>query len=260
MILDDILAAKRLEVKELKRLSSIKDFKEKISQISAPLDFKNAVTGPRALIAEVKKASPSAGVISDDFNPQDIARKYEEAGANAISVLTETNYFKGSNDHLVAVRRAVNIPILRKDFIVDEIQIYEARALGADAILLIAAALTDEELLRFYEIATILQMNCLVEVHTKDEMLRVLKTPAKIIGINNRDLKTFSVDTKTTLSLSAYVPSGSGYVIVSESGIKDGGDAAGFGECRINALLVGEALIKSQDVKMKMEELRVWPK
>ena len=258
MILDDIIANKKSEVSELKRHTSIDDLKKIISLMTAPFDFKKAVSGPRALIAEVKKASPSAGLISEDFDAAATANKYEEAGADAISVLTDRVYFQGHNDHLKAVKKTVKIPVLRKDFIVDEIQLYESRAIGADAILLIAAALSDEALLRFYGIATGLKMNCLVEVHTKEEMLRVLGTPARIIGINNRDLRSFKVDLSTTLDLSSLVPQNSGHIIVSESGIKDAQDTSGFVQGRINALLVGETLMKAPDIRKKIDELKQW--
>lgn len=223
--------------------------------------FFNALQGDGgqtlSLIAEVKRASPSAGLIAADFDPVAIATRYEAAGANAISVLTEEPFFQGHLDHLIAVRDAVGVPVLRKDFVVDEVQIYEAAAVGADAILLIVAALTQDELVHLLDVATICQLDALVEVHTLGELDRALDTDARIIGINNRDLTTFKVDLATTETLSEQVPPG--VLLVSESGIRTADDSRRLRACGADAILVGEALMRSDDVlrqavALKLEE------
>jgi indole-3-glycerol phosphate synthase len=218
--------------------------------------FKAAIDrGPDALglIAEVKKASPSAGVIAENFDPVQIARTYESAGANAISVLTDEQYFQGSLAYLTLVRAAVEVPVLRKDFILEEVQIYEASCAGADAILLIVAALEQERLERLLAVATDLHLDVLVEVHTMEEMDRALDTNAQIIGINNRNLATFQVDLKTTEELSEEVPSD--VILVSESGIKTREDTRRVLEAGCNAILVGETLMRADDVHGMVEEL-----
>jgi indole-3-glycerol phosphate synthase len=218
--------------------------------------FREAIDrGPDALglIAEVKKASPSAGVIAESFDPAQIAKTYESAGANAISVLTDEQYFQGSLAYLTRVRAAVGLPVLRKDFILHEAQIYEASCAGADAILLIVAALEQPDLERLLAIATDFQLDVLVEVHTIEELDRALETDARIIGINNRNLATFQVDLKTTEELSEQVPED--IVLVSESGIKTAGDTRRVLESGCNAILVGETLMRADDVHAAVAEL-----
>jgi len=218
--------------------------------------FKDAIDkGPDALglIAEVKKASPSAGVIAEDFDPVLIAKAYESAGAHAISVLTDEPYFQGSLNYMTRVRAAVGVPVLRKDFILHEAQIYEAVCAGADAILLIVAALDQAELERLLAIATDFQLDVLMEVHTLEELDRALETDAEIIGINNRNLATFEVDLKTTEELSEQVPDG--IVLVSESGIKSGADTSQLLDWGCNAILVGETLMRADDVHAAVEDL-----
>ena len=210
-----------------------------------------------ALIAEVKRASPSAGIIAESFEPVEIARRYEAAGANAISVLTDERFFQGHLEHLVAVRDAVGLPVLRKDFVLEDAQIYEAAAAGADAILLIVAALAQEELERLLDVAAPCQLDALVEVHTLEEMDRALATDAAIIGINNRDLTTFRVDLATTENLSEQVPPG--VLLVSESGIRTAEDSRRVRACGVEAILVGEALMRSVDVAKQAAELRLVP-
>lgn len=221
--------------------------------------FANALTGDGgrtlSLVAEVKKASPSAGVIAADFDPVAIARRYEAAGASAISVLTDERFFQGHLDHLVAVREAVGLPVLRKDFVLEDVQIYEAAAVGADAVLLIVAALTQDELESLLDVATACQLDALVEVHTLEEMDRALATDASIIGINNRDLTTFQVDLATTELLSEQVPAG--ITLVSESGIRSDDDSRRLRACGVDALLVGEALMRSGDVAKQAAALRL---
>ncbi len=221
--------------------------------------FFNALQGDGgqtlALIAELKRASPSAGLIAANFDPVAIATRYEAAGADAISVLTDEPFFQGHLDHLVSVREAVNLPILRKDFVLDEVQIYEAAAVGADAILLIVAALTQDELVHLLDVATICQLDALVEVHTLAELDRALDTDARIIGINNRDLTTFRVDLATTETLSEQVPPG--ILLVSESGIRTAEDSRRLRACGAEAILVGEALMRSGDVAKQAATLKL---
>ena len=208
-----------------------------------------------ALIAEVKRASPSAGLIAPNFDPVAIATRYEAAGANAISVLTDEPFFQGHLDHLRAVRAAVELPILRKDFVLDEVQIYEAAAVGADAVLLIVAALSQDELVHLLDVATICQLDALVEVHTLAELDRALDTDARIIGINNRDLTTFKVDLAVTETLSEQVPPG--VLLVSESGIRTTEDSRRLQACGADAILVGEALMRSADVASQAAALKL---
>ena len=208
-----------------------------------------------SLIAEVKRASPSAGVIAESFDPVWIAQRYEAAGANAISVLTDERFFQGHLDHLVAVREAVSLPVLRKDFVLEDVQIYEAAASGADAVLLIVAALAQEELEHLLEVAATCQLDALVEVHTLEEMDRALATEATIIGINNRDLTTFRVDLATTELLSEQVPPG--ILLVSESGLRTAEDSRRVRACGVEAILVGEALMRSTDVETQAAALRL---
>ncbi len=215
-------------------------------------DFRNFAwaidRGPEALglIAEVKKASPSAGSIVDAFDPVAVARGYEAAGAHAVSVLTDREFFQGDLSHLTKVRAAISLPVLRKDFILHEAQIFEAVCAGADAVLLIVAALEQEELVRLHETASAYCLDVLVEVHTLREMDRALECGARIIGINNRDLGTFIVDLKTTEALAEEVPEE--ILLVSESGIKTPDDSRRAFEAGAAAILVGETLMRSGDV------------
>ena len=257
MILDDIIFDKRQEVTALKIKLRHIDFKKLIKKTSPARDFLSAISKPVSLIAEVKKASPSAGVIKEDFDPVKTAIEYEKAGASAISVLTDSKYFNGSIEDLKRAAKAVNIPVLRKDFIIDEDQIYEARMNGADAVLLIAAVLSDEQLSDFIKIARNLGMRAVVEVHDEEEMLRALKTPAKIIGINNRDLQTFKVDLQTTVRIASMVPKNRKIALVSESGIKTGEDVLLVKNAGACAVLVGEELMRQKDIAGKIRELRL---
>ena len=208
-----------------------------------------------ALIAEVKRASPSAGLIAPNFDPVVVATRYQAAGANAISVLTDEPFFQGHLDHLRAVRAAVDLPILRKDFVLDEVQVYEAAAVGADAVLLIVAALSQDELVHLLDVATSCQLDTLVEVHTLAELDRALDTDARIIGINNRDLTTFKVDLAVTEALSEDVPPG--VLLVSESGIRTADDSRRLRSCGADAILVGEALMRSDDVARQAAALKL---
>ena len=257
MILDDIIFDKRQEVTALKIKLRHIDFKKLIKKTSPARDFLSAISKPVSLIAEVKKASPTAGVIKEDFDPVKTAKEYEKAGANAISVLTDQKYFKGSIEDLKKVVKAVNIPVLRKDFITDEDQIYEARMNGADAILLIASVLNDVQLSEFIKITRNLGMRAVVEVHNEEEMERALKTPARIIGVNNRDLGSFKVDLQTTVRLSKLVPKNRKVILISESGIKTAADVVTVKDAGASAILVGEELMRQNDISAKINELRL---
>jgi indole-3-glycerol phosphate synthase len=241
--LEEILLAKRDEVERLKPRAT-----EFHRQAQARTDFRDfsraakATHGKIAVIAEVKRASPSAGLIAESFDPVEIAKDYEKAGASAISVLTDTKFFQGSLEHLKSVRNAVALPLLRKDFIWDRAQIAESAANGADAILLIVAALTQDQLVRLLKSANEYQLAALVEVHKVDELQRALEAGATIIGINNRDLVTFDVDLTVTEKLCREVPDE--ILLVSESGIKTPADVARIKSCGVDAVLVGEALMR----------------
>jgi indole-3-glycerol phosphate synthase len=242
--LDEILQVKREEIERLRPRAA--ELRELALQRNDYRSFQAALEKPDdlALIAEVKKASPSAGVIVEDFAPVEIAQNYARAGAEAISVLTDKRFFQGRLEYLTDIRGAVAVPLLRKDFVLDELQIIEAAAAGADAILLIVAALNDEQLLRLLDAAATYQLDALVEVHTLAELDRALETDAQVIGINNRNLATFEVDLAVTEQLSEQVPSG--IVLVSESGIKTAADIARVKACGVNAVLIGEALMRAQ--------------
>lgn len=243
--LDEILQVKRQEIERIRprrdELRAAALLRNDFLSFHAALD-----RGPDklALIAEVKKASPSAGVIAESFNAVEIARNYALAGCEAISVLTDEQFFEGKLEYLAEIRRAVGVPLLRKDFMLEEVQIVESAAAGADAILLIVAALEQEQLVALLEAAALYQLDALVEVHTYDELDRALETDAKIIGINNRDLGTFEVDLGVTERLSEQVPND--VLLVSESGIKSAEDVARVKACGANAVLIGEALMRGQ--------------
>src|SRR5438309_9852954 len=250
--LEEILQAKRQEIKRLRPRAAELD-----RQARARKDFRSfhsalaRADGKLALIAEIKKASPSAGVIAQSFDPVAIAKHYERAGAAAISVLTDERFFQGKLDHLVDVRRAVSVPLLRKDFVLDEIQIAEAAANGADAILLIAAALEHKQLVDLCAVAANYRLDALVEIHSREELDCALEAGAKIIGINNRDLATFDVDLSVTENLCRHVPDE--IVLVSESGLKSAEDVARIQACGVDAVLIGEALMRGE---LSIEELR----
>jgi indole-3-glycerol phosphate synthase len=256
MILDKIIAHKKLEVDAQKENTPLNKIKRNLIGLDPVRGFKAAISTPGKvnLIAEIKKASPSRGVIRDDFDPEAIARTYEDNGAVAISVLTDRKFFQGDLSFLARVRSVTSsVPVLRKDFIIDEYQIYQSRLAGADAILLIAAALDLPTLSRFLSIAHDMDLDCLVEVHSDDELDVVLNTDAAIIGINNRDLRTFKTDIRTTAHLMRIMPKDR--VIVSESGIFSREDVEFLRKCGAHAMLVGESLMKSDDIGRKMRQL-----
>ncbi len=252
-ILEKILADKKIEVEQRKQLLPLSDLKERIAQYK-PLDFAASFKGEGIkLIAEVKKASPSKGVLCPDLDPVALAMTYAQNGAAAISVLTEVTHFQGSLKCLASIREKVNIPLLRKDFIFEEYQVYESAAFGADAILLIASVLSPEQLGELLEISHNLGLFCLVEVHNEDDLFTALLAGAKIISINNRDLNTFKVDTNTTRRLRMLIPQEC--IVIGASGIHNKDDMKKMKACKVDAVLVGEALVTADDVPAKIKEL-----
>lgn len=244
-ILDEILTTKKQEVIRLRDSVSYEDFMRRIDAVPAPRSLAQALRNkqPLGLIAEIKKASPSKGIISADFQPVQQAQAYQQGGADAMSVLTDETYFQGSTAVLQQVAQVAKIPILRKDFMIDEWQVYESRAIGADAILLIAAALQDDKLASLYTLSTKLGMDVLLEVHSAQELQRVLPLRPRIIGINNRDLRTFHVDLQQTISIASLIPPST--VIVSESGLTRHADIVTVQQAGAQAVLVGESLMRS---------------
>lgn len=253
-ILDEIVAHKKKDLEERKATLPLAELEKRMPPLSERRSFSRSLKKDGlAIIGEIKKASPSRGVIVPDFDPVDLALEYEEAGVVAISVLTEERYFQGSLGDLLMVRRATSKPLLRKDFLFDEYQLYEARAYGADAILLIVAILEERKLISLLEKAQVLGLDALVEVHSRSEVERALSCGATIIGINNRDLKTFQVDLRTTAELSQFVPQDK--ILVSESGINNAEDVRFMRKYGVKAILVGESLLRSGDIKGKVKEL-----
>ncbi len=256
MILDQIVADNLEELESRKRSFPLKELQTVALEQPSPLDFTSALHGNHVkLIAEVKKASPSRGVIRSDFNPVAIAQTYAANGAAAISVLTEARYFQGSLNHLRDIRKALGnrLPLLRKDFLCDPYQVYESRAYGADSVLLIVAILTPEKLKELLELSHELGMSCLTEVHNEAELEIAVKGGARIIGINNRDLTTLTVDLTTTKRLRPLIPKDR--TVVSESGIRDRSDMGKLKKWGVDAVLIGESLISAPNIATKMKEL-----
>jgi indole-3-glycerol phosphate synthase len=252
--LAEIIAHKRKEIEPLllraDKLRYAALERNEFRSLSSSIDLGSEKLG---LIAEVKKASPSAGVIAKEFDPVKQAKKYAAAGASAISVLTDEKFFSGKLEYLVKIRQEVEIPVLKKDFIISEAQIYEASVAGADAILLIVAALDQDELKRLLDCAYTYQLEVLMEVHDLQELERALETDVKIIGVNNRNLKTFEVDLKNTEKISEEIPED--IFFVSESGIKTPQDAALVAGWGADAVLVGESLMRTNDVNLAVKEI-----
>lgn len=244
------MAHKRLEVRRRSSRLTLSEIAARAEATAQPRNFLAALQTPKAgrvtLIAEVKKASPSAGIIRADFDPVAIAEAYQAAGASCLSVLTDEKFFQGHDDYLKAVRAAVSLPVLRKDFIVNDWQIYESRALGADAVLLIAAALTPEQISEYQTLAQELGMAVLVEVHTAAEMEVALGANATLIGINSRDLSTFVTDLDTVARLAVMVPKS--VTLVAESGLKTPADVKRVADAGAKAILVGETLMRAADI------------
>ena len=255
MILDDIVRRKKERLAELRKRSIQRELEKAIVSAPEPRDFFSPLKygGKPAVIAEIKKASPSAGLIRSDFEVSKIARSYERAGAAAISVITEEDFFEGRLQYLEEARGAVSLPILCKDFIIDPIQILIARSAGADGLLLIAAILSQSTLKELLAMAHQLAMACLVEVHDEEELSRVLETEALFIGINNRDLRTFRVSLDTTLRLRPSIPSNR--LVVSESGIQTRTDLQSLAAVGVDAVLVGTSLMRAEDPGAKLREL-----
>ena len=255
MILDTIIAHKRKELTAQQAQIPLPTLEAEVMNLPPTRDFQGAITGCGTvkLIAEVKKKSPSKGIIREDFHPVSIAKTYVENGAAAISVLTDKHFFAGELDYLRSIRESVDVPLLRKDFTIDPYHIYQARCAGADAILLIVAALTAAELRTFMEIADLLSLASLVEVHTPEELEIALDVDAQIIGINNRDLRTFHTDLATTFRLRDTIPADK--VVVSESGIYSRGDVVKLQEADVQAMLVGESLMRSSDIGEQVRRL-----
>ncbi len=253
-ILDEIVASKRDEI-ALPRRRPLEELHAQIALAPPVRDFRGALAGPGPirLIAEVKKASPSARVMRADFDPVAIARIYQEHGASCLSVLTDAPFFQGNLSHLAAVRAEVKIPVLRKDFLIDEYQVFEARSAGADAVLLIAEILDDATLARLLEQARRLGMAALVELHDAANLPRVLASGADLIGINNRDLRHFATDLEHTLRLRDQIPPE--VTVVSESGIRTHKDDERLQEAGVSAVLVGESLMRAPDIGLAVDRL-----
>ncbi|WP_068785266.1 indole-3-glycerol phosphate synthase TrpC [Paenibacillus phocaensis] len=258
MYLERIVETKKTEVARLAEGFSLTEAERRIAVMEATRGFHAALTTGRkrnmGLIAEVKKASPSKGLIRPDFHPVQLAAAYEAAGTDCISVLTDETYFQGSGAYLSAIREAVSVPLLRKDFVIDERQIYEARLLGADAVLLIAAILSDAQLRDYLALATALGLDALIEVHDREELERVLTLPAaKLIGINNRNLRTFEVSLETTAALAELVPSDA--TLISESGIRTQEDVEYLRRTGARGVLIGETFMRRENVEEAVHDL-----
>ncbi|MDH3630120.1 MAG: indole-3-glycerol phosphate synthase TrpC [Gammaproteobacteria bacterium] len=257
-ILNRIVARKQQEISARRQTASFDSLQQQAHDASVPRGFVAALKrrveqGESAVIAEIKKASPSKGVIRENFDVVEIARSYEAGGASCLSVLTDQDFFQGHEDFLVAARSACQLPVIRKDFIVDPYQVVESRAIGADCILLIVAALDDESLAGLHREARALGMDVLVEVHNREELERALKLELELVGINNRDLRTFDTSLDTTIKLLELIPAGC--LVVTESGIHSREDVALMRQHDVNAFLVGEAFMRVPDPGQGLREL-----
>ena len=243
-ILQKIVENTRDNLKVKKTNLSLEEIKSSLAELSLPKsNFKTSISNKNeAIIAEIKKASPSAGVIAEDFNPVSKAKDYEAFGASALSILTEEDFFLGSNEYLKAVKKITSLPILRKDFIIDEYQIYESKLIGADCILLIATILTDEQINEFVEAANKLELDYLIEVHDENELVRVEHFEDAMIGVNNRNLKTFEVDLENSVQLRSLFKKKN--IFIAESGIKSRADLNYLKKNNINVFLIGESLMR----------------
>lgn len=263
MILDTLAESSRVRVEEAKKMISIDELKARIYDKGFVQRFHNREdfafekalkSNGISFICEVKKASPSKGIIAEDFPYLEIARDYEAAGASAISVLTEPEYFKGSNEYLSKISEEVKIPVLRKDFTVDEYQIYEAKVIGADAVLLICSLLDTDRIKRYIEVCDELGLSALVEAHTKEEVLSAIQAGARIIGVNNRNLQTFDVDIHNCMRLREFVPREIPFV--AESGIKTKEDINELKGAGVDAVLIGETLMRCENKKESLKNLK----
>ncbi len=254
-----IIEAKRIRIAERKNLIPEEEIKNRIKESLPARGFKEAISKPSEinLIAEIKKASASKGLLRESFDPVEIAKTYQASGARCVSVLTEEDFFQGNIEHLLKVKENIGLPILRKDFILEPYQVYESRVFGADCILLIVSIINKERLVELLDLARSLGLDCLVEIHNEKELKRILKIKQDfIIGINNRDLETFEVDLKTSEKLLPFIPKGN--VIVVESGIKNYQDVLFLKLLRVNAVLIGEAFMRSADIGLTIREVMGW--
>jgi len=257
-ILKKIVARKQEEIAERLQSTSLEQLKDSLGNASSCRGFVNAIAdkiaaGKPGIIAEIKKASPSKGVIREDFHPTEIARSYEQAGAACLSVLTDIDFFQGADAYLQQARAACSLPVIRKDFIIDPYQVYEARTLGADCILLIAACLDNTQMNGLNELTHDLGMDVLIEVHNAEELQRTLPLGNRLIGINNRNLRSFEVSLDTTIGLLEQISDD--HIVVTESGIHTHEDVACMRSNRVNAFLVGEAFMRADDPGAKLTEL-----
>ena len=243
-ILDDIVKNTRQNLIQKKADAPLEHIKSQLKNLKLPKgNFKeNLLNKDQAIIAEIKKASPSAGIISEDFNPVKKAKEYEDFGASALSILTEEDFFQGSNQFLIEVKAITKLPIIRKDFMIDEYQFYEAKLIGADCILLIASVLSDEEITQFVNLAETLELDYIIEVHDENELRRVEHFEQAMIGVNNRNLKTFEVDLNNSINLKQLFKGDN--LFIAESGIKNQDDIDRLKEHDIHAFLIGESLMK----------------
>lgn len=257
-ILVRILDTKAREVAERKQQISLQQIKSELENIAPTRDFVAAIrerveAGRAATIAEIKKASPSKGIMREDFDPAQIARSYEKGGAACLSVLTDVEYFQGSDAYLKQAKEACSLPVLRKEFIIDPYQVYESRLIGGDCILLIVAALDDQQLREFTDLAHSLDMAVLVEVHDAEELARALELNTTLIGINNRNLRTFETSLQTTVSLLAEIPEDR--IIVTESGIHERSDVENMLAHDVRAFLIGEAFMRAEEPGDRLAQL-----
>ena len=243
-ILNDIVKNTRQKLIQKKADVPLEQIKSQLKDLKLPKgNFKeNLLNKDQAIIAEIKKASPSAGIISEDFNPVKKAKEYEDFGASALSILTEEDFFQGSNQFLIEVKAITKLPIIRKDFMIDEYQFYEAKLIGADCILLIASVLSDEEITQFVNLAETLELDYIIEVHDEEELRRVEHFEHAMIGVNNRNLKTFEVDLNNSINLKQLFKGDN--LFIAESGIKNQDDIDRLKEHDIHAFLIGESLMK----------------
>lgn len=255
--LDQICADKREHVQRKKQQFSLSDLQKKVKDTAPTYGFINALLDNKkngyAFITEVKKASPSKGVIREDFHPVEIAQTYQNNGAACLSVLTDEKYFQGHDNYFVDIRNAVTLPMLRKDFMIDSYQIIESRAMGADCILLIMACLSDDQAKEFYDLSSSLGMDTLFEVHDKKELDRAIKLSPEMIGVNNRNLKTLEVNLQTGLDLANHIPNN--ILKVGESGLSSPNDLKSFTDAGYDAFLIGESLMKQDDIGATLANL-----
>lgn len=258
-ILTEICNVKKEHVANLKQDMSLQSLQEKMGYVPKPRGFMKALQGKATqqeygLIAEIKKASPSHGLIRADFNPEELAQAYEAGGASCLSILTDTPYFQGENDYLIQARAACTLPVLRKDFMVDPYQVFEARHIGADCILIIMAALSNEQARELEEVAHDLEMDVLIEVHDEAECERALThMSSKLLGVNNRNLKTLEIDTQISLRIKDMIPAD--YLAVSESGLKTNDDLKMMADAGIYSFLIGESLMRQDDLTTATQQI-----